>query len=133
MSDQKETPKEQSNEVVVENINNVALNEGEKARIIVVEQQDGTITISAKTQGPINVTYLTGMLEVAKNDVLNRDQQSMDPPKMVDVVLDAVDFEMDVNKQLEKQGKKPGDTISMPEPIARMRDLAKVEFGKVKK
>lgn len=117
--------------VQVENIAEVDLKESENVRVIITETTDGQVTISAKTQGPVNVTYLTGLLEVAKNDILNR-QEEESQQESVEVVLDQTDFDMDINGTLTEQGKKIGDAVSMPKQIAELRDAAKIQFARRK-
>jgi hypothetical protein len=120
-------------EVEIKNLSEVELNAHESGRIIVTETEDGQVTISAKTKGAVNVTYLVGLLEVAKNDILNRQEGDEHQQETVDVVLEEIDFEMDVQGQLKSQGKKVGDTIQMPEQIAELRNTAKLQFEKSKK
>lgn len=115
-------------EVQVQNLGEVALKESESARIIITETTEGQVMISAKTQGPVNVTYLTGLLEVAKNDILNRQEEP--EQESVEVVLDQTDFDMDINGTLTDQGKKIGDTVSMPKQIAELREAAKLQFAR---
>jgi hypothetical protein len=132
---QNQMSKEDSKKVEVEikNLSEVELNAHESGRIIVTETEDGQVTISAKTKGAVNVTYLVGLLEVAKNDILNRQEGDEHQQETVDVVLEEIDFEMDVQGQLKSQGKKVGDTIQMPEQIAELRNTAKLQFEKSKK
>jgi hypothetical protein len=132
---QNQMSKEDSKKVEVEikNLSEVELNAHESGRIIVTETEDGQVTISAKTKGAVNVTYLVGLLEVAKNDILNRQEGDEHQQETVDVVLEEIDFEMDVQGQLKSQGKKLGDTIQMPEQIAELRNTAKLQFEKSKK
>lgn len=124
----KDQKNDNSQEIQVQNLNAVALKEDETVRLIISESSDGTITISAKTKQPATVTYLVGLLEVAKNDVLTRQQEDQSSEVLVDIVLDELDFEMDHQGSLKKQGKVVGDTIQMPSAIAELRQAAKQQF-----
>jgi hypothetical protein len=122
---------EKRKEIVVENISDVALNKEDAARIIITESKDGVTTILAKTQGSVSITYLAGLLEVAKNDILNQknhQQREEAPLEMIEVTLDETDFLMDHQGTLTAQGKVVGDLMKMPKPIVEMRAMAKQQF-----
>lgn len=99
----------------------IELAQDEVIKIVITQKKTGEMTIGINTGQPVDDVYIVGMLEATKNDLLNKKVTSQE---LVEVTLTDVDFKLDAVGELKRQGKKPGDKIKLPKPVAELRELS---------
>jgi hypothetical protein len=101
------------------------LNKGEISRIIITQHDNGEV--KAKSKGEKSVAEIIGLLEMAKNNILQSSRQD-NPFELVPVTFDELDFEMDTEGALSKEGIKVGTTIKVARMTANMREERRKDY-----
>lgn len=105
------------------------LADGDKLKITIVKRHSGEMSIQVEADEENSSSYYeaVGLIEVAKSDLINQQNQESEADRLsqtVEVAITEDDFKLDKTGRLEKSGKKVGDIIEMPLGVAQLRGQA---------
>ena len=100
-----------------------------------------TVIKTRKDKKQVTMQEAVGMLEMGKHDLMGMNDSQPAPQggqqlEMVDIVIDEIDFALDVEGGLDARGVKIGDTVKFPKMAMARRDQMRkdhIEAQKKKK